>query len=205
MSVSVVIGTFGDEKVWGPLAVRAERSALGQTIPAEIVRIHSDTLARARNEGAERATGDWLVFLDADDELDPYYVEAMSLAADRAMARSDCRTFLHQPATLGVVDGVPDAEPVLIPQRPLDEGNFMVIGTMVERSLFLDVGGFAELEAWEDWDLWCRCWRAGAGFNPVPDAIYRIHVNPNGRNNVGGRLGARLVEEIRRRNFGTKA
>lgn len=201
--ISVIIATFGN-KQWMERSDRAFDSAQNQTQPAlDIRRVHGETLAAARNEGAKLARGEWLIFLDADDELDPGYIEAMTKAVESTMHRSDYRTFLYQPATLGIVDGVPDPEPVLIPQRPLNEGNFMVIGTMMSRRIFDEVGGFEEWDAFEDWDLFCRCHNAGAGFYPVPEAIYRVHVNPKGRNNVDRRSARKLFKEIHDRNFGS--
>ena len=136
-SISVVIGTYGDHK-WRKIAERAEASAHAQTVPpVDVISSHHDTLHEARNVGAERATGEFLVFLDADDELDVRYIEAMSSAIS-LMSHS---RFLYQPATLGIVNGKEDPEPVLIPERPLNTGNFMVIGTAVSRDLFMDVGG----------------------------------------------------------------
>lgn len=197
-SISVVVATFGDD-VWINRAQRAIESATHQTLsPHEIIHIHGDTLAEARNQGAERAEADWLLFLDADDELDKGYVEAM----DRAIRHhaSEGRTFLFQPATLGIVNGVEDREPVVIPKRNLSTGNYMVIGTIVQRDQFLRVGGFWEWFAWEDWCLFMRCVADGATSVPVPEAIYRVHVNPNGRNEAAAGnhdLGAKIMRRHR--------
>ena len=70
MNISVVIGTFGDNH-WIELAKRAIASAENQTKPAlEVIHCHAENLYEARNQGAKQATGEWIVFLDADDELD---------------------------------------------------------------------------------------------------------------------------------------
>ncbi|MBK6580440.1 MAG: glycosyltransferase [Sandaracinaceae bacterium] len=47
----------------------------------DAVHVHGKTLAAARNIGAQAATTEWLVFLDADDELSEGYCDAI-LAAD---------------------------------------------------------------------------------------------------------------------------
>lgn len=185
LSFSVVIGTYGDLDHWSPLAARAHLSAEAQTVePVDIIWEHADTLHEARNVGAVKARGQFLVFLDADDELDVNYLAAMQEAVSASMFRSDRKTFLYQPATLGIVDGREDPEPVMIPERALDTGNFMVIGTAVEKELFYQVGGFYDWPIYEDWCLWIRCHQAGAGFVKVPDAIYRVNVNLASRNNA---------------------
>lgn len=178
--ISVIIGTFGDEQHWGELANRAAKSAFAQTVkPFEVIHYHRDSLAEARNDGARDATGDWLLFLDADDELDGKFIEAMT---HRANGLPDGDRWLLQPATLGVVDGREDPFPVVIERKPILDGNYLVISTLVKRSLFLEAGGFEDWPLYEDWDLWLRCWSLGAQSVEVPDAIYRINVNPNGRN-----------------------
>ncbi len=174
----MIIGTFGDKDVWDVLAERAVASAANQTVrPDTVIRSHQADLGTARNYGAAASTADWLIFLDADDELDPYYVEAM------LMGTGDIR----QPMTLGVVDGVEDDFPVLIPPKPggFLVGNHLIIGCMVRRDLFEEAGGFdPSLPVLEDWDLWIRCQLAGAQVGQAPKAIYRVHVRTHSRNTV---------------------
>lgn len=191
MSVSIIVGTYGDRAVWHQLACRAISSAEKQTVPAQIIYVHGSTLQDARNVGAERAEGDWLIFLDADDELDPKYVEAM------LAGKGD----LRQPATLGIVDGKEDPFPVVIPKKPLLDGNYMVIGTMCRRDLFEQVGGFHDYPIYEDWDLWIRMWIAGAIPEPCPEAIYRVHVQQESRNNQDRNIQVKYYNQIRNRHL----
>lgn len=172
--VAVVVGTYGDEATWTPLAERALASVATQTVPTTAIHVHDTTLARARNAGAAKTIGEWLVFLDADDELDPAYVERM------LEGQGD----LRQPMTLGVYpDGREDAAPVFIPpKRSFAEGNWLVVGTAVRRSLFDAVGGWGEEALYEDWALWWRCWNEGGKVGQAPGAIYRVSVNDTGRN-----------------------
>jgi len=177
-SISVIIGTFGDDS-WRTLAERARMSAEEQSVrPDEIIMSHEPSLSLARNRPAERAVGDWLIFLDADDQLDYSYIQAMK---DRIVELSG-ENYLIQPSTLGVVDGVEDDEPVLIPSKDIHMGNWMVIGTAVRRDVFLDAGGFPDLPCWEDWALWARCIHNGAKTTTCPRAIYRVNVHPGSRN-----------------------
>lgn len=166
-----------EDHPWEVLAQRAVDSASVQRNDhkVEVVRVYGkNDLCVARNEGARRARGDWLIFLDADDELSPGYVKAM-LAAE-----GDIR----KPATLGVVDGVEDDEPVMIPKTDLLKRNHIVIGAMVNKFKFLQAGGFKPgLKALEDWDLWRRMvYFHEASVTEVPDAVYRVHVRGGSRN-----------------------
>lgn len=202
--ISVIIPTFGDFDLWDPLAQRAQASVERQEGDCEVIRHHADTLQAARNGGAGRAQGERLCFLDADDELDPHFIDQM----ERAIAEHGPVTngvhvehHLFQPATVAIVDGVQQGEPNIIPRRPLLEANFMIIGTVVERAMFTKAGGFRDLPVLEDWDLWIRCWLDGCEPVPVPDAVYRIHVRPESRN-LPGNQHITVYNQIRRTYLG---
>lgn len=190
MSVSVVIGTFGDKEKWFPLAERATKSAWSQTEPpAQVLHVHGETLAIARNRGIEEATSEWLIFLDADDELDPGYIKAMQAA------EGDVR----RPRTLGIYpDGTEDDFPVMIPEKRLLDANFIVIGAMVRREMASRVGGFDEYPMSEDWAFWIKVWLEGATITEVPEAIYRVNVVPGSRNS-DPKLGGKVYGEIKSR------
>lgn len=172
-SVGVAVGTFGDHS-WVDLArSRALASVERQSRqPDQVVHVHAATLHEARNAAAAQLATEWVIFLDADDELDQRYVEAM------LAGRGD----LRQPATMGVHPDGREETPVVIPPKPLMEGNYIVIGAMVRLEQFHRVGGFLDWPAWEDWCLWVRCWMDGAEIAAVPEAVYRVYVAPRGRN-----------------------
>jgi glycosyltransferase involved in cell wall biosynthesis len=189
--VTVVIATFGDIAVWQKRAQRAVDSVLKQSVqPVELVIKHGVSLADARNHGAQAARSEYLIFLDADDELDGRYIEFM------LQGEGDIR----QPSTLGIVDGRLDPFPVLIPKKDLLQGNYVVIGAMIRREDFISVGGFHDYPIYEDWDLWLRMTRGlGSVIVPVPDAIYRIHVSEKSRNNQERDMQVKYYNEIRRK------
>lgn len=190
MEATIIIATFGGAE-WAKKAEKAIASARNQTVPAQVIPLHAQSLAQARNGAAYMASTEWLIFCDADDSLAPDYVEKMLEGDD---------DHLRQPSTLGVYpDGTEDEEPVLIPERPLTQSNYLVIGTMCPRELFLDVGGFDDdLPVLEDWDLWLRMWKAGAVIGKRPEAVYRVGVNPDSRNQKKD-VHNRYYNQIRRR------
>jgi hypothetical protein len=126
-----------------------------------------------RNRLAAIAETEWLCFLDADDELRPGYFDAM------AAGSAD----LRGPATVFVQPDGSATEPSLVPARPLEDSNYLVIGTLIRREMFLAVGGFRNLPVHEDYDLWLRCERQrGASIEQIPEAVYVVHQRPGSRN-----------------------
>jgi glycosyltransferase involved in cell wall biosynthesis len=181
MSVSVVIPVTGDP-IWDQRALHAATTASdGQIVrPQEVIIQRSSSVSAARNEGAKKATSEWLIFLDADDELDPDYIQAM-LTADH---RCSFKNVIYRPNTIGFYpDGSEDPSPNMIPRRDIYTGNFIVIGAMCRRDVFLESGGFEDYPILEDWDLWLKIIdKFNTHVVDVPRAVYRIGVNPGSRN-----------------------
>ena len=187
-TVSVIVATYGEDE-WETLArERALPSVMnGNLFEADAricdVLVHhvpDGTRASSLNVGAHYANGDWLIFLDADDELAPGYVGAMR----RALEQNPDGKVLFTPAVQQVRKGNPSA-PFFFPECDLTTGNWLVIGTMINRDFFLSLGGFREHpHGLEDWNLWARAVRAGASIVKVPDAVYRAFWNPRSKHHV---------------------
>lgn len=176
MDLTVCVGTYGDPD-WIERAAVAARSCAGQ---APVIQVHGKTLAHARNAAVLACDSEWIVTLDADDELEPGYVEALSgSSAD-----------LRAPSVRYVKEGRSQAP--YVPRvaghkhectgECLVDGNWCVVGTMIRRDLLLEVGGWREFDCYEDWDLVLRCWQAGASVEAIPEAVYRAHVRRDSRN-----------------------
>ncbi len=184
--MTVIVGTYGDPK-WADLAQeRAIPSALGQ---AELIHVHAKSLAEARNAAAKVAmeSREWLIFLDADDELAPGYVDAMM--AGSADLRGPAIQYIY-PNRI--------EPPKLLAPKNLRRGNYLPIGTAIRAEMFEAVGGFRAYPAWEDWDLWVRCLLRGATIEQVPRAVYRAYVQPKGRNDLSPKEAAELMRRMRK-------
>ena len=181
MNVSILIPSYG-ESVWQEMAeTRALPSATRAGADEVLIEHDSDgTIASVRNSLAEKATGEWLCFLDADDELGPGYIQAMRRAYEQAR-RHDGSPLLLTPAVSYVTKGRP-RPPRLLPIVDLSRGNYLVIGTLVQRELFLSVGGFENYpHGFEDWSLWAKCWKAGAKVVQVRRATYIAYIDPTSK------------------------
>ncbi len=196
MGVTVCIGTYGDES-WIATAQRAIRSAETQ---APVIHRHSDTLANARNEALGEVETEWVVHLDADDELEPGYIEALNQGTADLRAPA-VRYIRGGGASMPRVPRVAGHRHACTAEC-LSEGNFICVGALAPTALLREVGGWREYPWSEDWDAWLRCWRAGATVESIPSAVYRAHVRRDSRNRAPDPAFKNKVHwDIHRANF----
>lgn len=164
--VSVAVPIYGDTTTWLPLARTAKASIDAQTVPTVCQIVEGVSLVDARNHALSVVETPFVILLDADDTLAPGYVEHMLAGT------GDVRwpSVAYTDGTVWAMDW-----------NPLPAWNHLVIGAMARRDLLVEVGGFRDLPVLEDYDLWCRCWAAGADMQPCLDAVYRYHHTQDGR------------------------
>lgn len=171
--VWVIIPVYGDLKVWQYRAYIAAESIRKQTIqPDSMLIVKGHNITHCRNV-ALTTDSEFIIFLDADDELHPNYIEEM------LKGTSDIRV----PAVHRYYeDGSIDTDQKWYTPKDLMTGNYIVVGAMVRTELFKKLGGFHDYESLEDWDLWLRAEEAGATFEQVPNATYKVHKRAGSRN-----------------------
>lgn len=200
-SFSVVIAAWAASSV----VAGALESALAQTVPAlEIIvaddgstddlgaalepyQAHIQVLdlehrgeAATKNAGARAASGDFVVFLDADDVFDSHRLEALGALA---VARPDL-DILTTDAHLEVAGAVvrrcyTDAHPFEVADQRgrILRRNFVFGLAAARRARLLEVGGFDEMvERTSDWACWIRMILTGSsvGLVDAPLARYRV-------------------------------
>lgn len=144
-----------------------------------VIRQEGRGVSGARNAGLAAARADWVLFLDADDRLDPSHL-TNQLAGQ---ARSPHADVIYgawraaRPQGFGGVRRPPDltdAFAVMAVRPP-----FVIHAALTRRSRLQQCGGFDEsLTCAEGWDLWQRIARAGASFAPSRTvARYTLHAD----------------------------
>jgi glycosyltransferase involved in cell wall biosynthesis len=130
-------------------------------------------VSAARNRGLAEATGSLLLFLDADDWLEPgalaEYRAAIEARPGAALYHGSCRWV--DPVGLELARH-PAVDISKDPFHRLLRDNFIFMGSVLfRRSILLELGGFDQaLQGGEDWDLFLRTAARGLEFVPVPGA-----------------------------------
>lgn len=196
MDVTVAVCTFGAPE-WIALAQRAIASVQEQ---APVVHVHGRTLADSRNQALAQVDTEWLVYLDADDQLESGYIDAMAVGS--ADLRAPTVRYVHGARPAGAIIPRVAGHRHACAADCLRDGNWLVIGTAARAELLRRVGGWRDFPWSEDWDLWLRCWRAGATVEAIPGAVYRAHVRSDSRNRAPDRAFKLAAHEaIHRANF----
>lgn len=135
--------------------------------------------AAARNRGVHEARGDYVVYLDADDEFLPGRLAALhaALDADPGLDIVTTDAWICVDGTdVGRIYGAhhpfcTDDQPTEILRR-----NFVFGHAAARRTKIVEVGGYdTSLRHACDWDIWLRMIRAGSRVGFVPEPLSRNH------------------------------
>jgi GT2 family glycosyltransferase len=153
-----------------------------------ILRQDNQGLARARNRGLAVAQGDYVAFLDVDDQWRPTYLAHMGRALEHApQAVAAVAGWQYMDAA-----GKPSPQSIILSAAEvarLDQDlywrNALVPSALVaRRRAVLQAGGFDEqLSTCADWDLWLRLKALGT-FVAVAEVLtwYRAHADSMSEN-----------------------
>lgn len=147
--------------------------------------------AVARNAGIRMAKGEYILFLDSDDLIQPTHLERLEQVLDTQaeydVCYSDFRYFQDEdPSVLRAPEGMQRYSGHIL--YPLLAGSFIPMHcALCRRRAIIDAGWFDEtLLSCEDGDLWIRMALRGSLFLYVPEplALYRQHKNTRTRDRL---------------------
>ncbi len=116
-----------------------------------VVKIAQSGVSAARNVGLERASKDWVGYVDSDNVIDPSFLETFASLTVEHPERRTFYSWLSRKSDGRVVGQNYDRDQLLI-------GNFIDLGTFVHsRIVYHQCGGFdTTLKRLVDWDLIIR-------------------------------------------------
>ena len=139
---------------------------------------HSGVPAIPRNRGIRESKGEWLAFLDSDDEWLPDKLEKQLVLAQRLGCKAACSNATRHVPGEGFKGAYLAWKKEKITFDSLLPVNLVICSSaIIHKSLFATVVGFSEderLKAREDYALWLRvATQTDFAYHPEPLVMYR--------------------------------
>jgi GT2 family glycosyltransferase len=139
-------------------------------------------LAAARNRGIAEASGRYLCALDADDRLEPRFLEKTVAVLDQDPSVAFASTWLR---TFGAECW--DWTPERCDLPALLRENTVLTAALVRRDAVLAVGGFdtaMPVQGDEDWDLWLTLVERGYRGAILPEVLFAYRRRPGSMSTI---------------------
>lgn len=146
----------------------------------------------ARNYGIEHSTGDFILPLDADDWIDPTYLEkTVPICTENGVGIVS--TGMQR---FGQVNGILPAEIQTIDSEKLY--NNIPCCSLIKREAFLQTGGYnSRVDGYEDWNLWIDILKRGWKHKVVDEPLFHYRVLGNAANAAADAKRDELISTIK--------
>jgi len=146
-----------------------------------LYRTSNKGVASARNHGIQKACGTFILPLDADDLIEPNFLEkAIRAFEDRPETAIVCCDAMM----FGGLSGL-RCLPEFSRERLLSE-NLLFAASLFRKSDWLAVGGYATAMkyGWEDWDFWIAMTKRGAVIVKIPEPLLKYRIRNDSRDRL---------------------
>lgn len=170
---------------------------LEETGDVILVRQENQGAPAARNAGLRLATGLYVCCLDADDTMEPTYLEKCVLLMEGNAGVSLAYSWLR---VTGSEERIWRSESLDLDR--LRYYNHVSISAVFRREAGLSGGGFcaAMREGYEDWEFWLRLGAEGHRGEVIPEPLVNYRRHPAAFMNRARKRHAELFDHIYRRN-----
>lgn len=151
------------------------------------------SVSHARNIGIKKATGKYIVCLDADDKLHSEYIATLiPFMKSYDIVGTWAELFGDRRGILTYSD-VKEVTHAMLRQK-----NYVHTSAMFKKSLFKNYGGFDEqlVKGYEDWEYWRRLAANGASIMIYHRALLYYRKHGSTRNDIARKHSAELVKYI---------
>lgn len=142
---------------------------------------HTDNkgVSAARNFAVERAAGEYILPLDADDTIEPTYVEK---CVQHFSAHPETDVVYCRWRCFGETKKTPKLE--YVDYETLLLSNRIFVSAMFRKSRFEEIGGYDEemRQGMEDWEFWIRFLDRDSVVFQIPEQLFNYRIKAVSRN-----------------------
>lgn len=162
-------------------------------IDYKVIVKENEGVVATKNLGIKMSSTTWTIFLDADDVLEPNYIEETLITATKLESDVVYTNMVY----FGAKEGTFFADN--FSHKRLIEGNFIHNSALINTTLLKRTGGYkaAMHDGYEDWELYLTLAETGAKFAKCNTTIlnYRQHTDSLSRNKAADSNGALIMKK----------
>lgn len=144
------------------------------------IRTEQSGVSAARNNGVKASNGNYILPLDADDKIHPFYLEK---AYQVITSKPEIKVVYCDAELFGAAKGKWPLPPYSIKHMLIE--NCIFCTALFRKSDFENCSGYSEemKKGFEDWDFWLRILKSDADVYKIPEVLFYYRIRHESRNN----------------------